>query len=102
MEWFIGFFEAEGSCIFWTEERRTRFRIEVSQQDKDLIYFIQKQFGFGNVTDVVPKAGNPYWRYLVEDLPTLLQLIHLLNGNIVLKKKTDKLFQVAPRLQHNT
>ena len=93
LEWFIGFFEAEGSCIFWTEKRRTRFRIEVSQQDKDLIYFIQKQVGLGNVTDVVPKGGNPYWRYLVEDLPTLLQLIDLLNGNIVLQKKRTSFFK---------
>jgi len=69
-----------------------------------LIYFIQKQFGFGNVTDVVPKGGNPYWRYLVEDLPTLLQLIDLLNGNIVLQKKRTsflKWLQVF-NTRHNT
>ena len=92
---FIGFFEAEGSCIFWTEESigRTRFRIDASQQDKDLIYFIQKQFGFGNVTEVLPKGGNLYWRYLVEDFPSLLQLIDLLNGNLVLQKKRTSFFK---------
>nr|WDY12835.1 putative site-specific DNA endonuclease [Chloroidium sp. KL-2023a] len=87
LEWFIGFFEAEGCCTRWKENNRNRFRIEVSQQDKDLIYFIQKQFGFGKVNDILPKNGNPYWRFLVEDVESLLQLIDLLNGNLVLKKR---------------
>lgn len=68
LEWFIGFFEAEGCCTLWKENNRNRFRIEVSQQDKDLIYFIQKQFGFGKVNDILPKNENPYWRFLVEDV----------------------------------
>lgn len=87
LEWFIGSFEAEGSFLFWTEKKKTRFRIEVSQQDKDLIYFIQKQFGFGKVGAIKPKKGNPYWRYGIEDLSSLLQMIDLLNGNLILQKK---------------
>ena len=87
LEWFIGFFEAEGSFIFWTEKKKTRFRIEVSQQDKDLLYFIKKQFGFGKVVAIKPKTGNPYWRYGIEDLSSLLQMIALLNGNLILQKK---------------
>lgn len=86
LEWFIGFFEAEGCSIYWTDGR-IRFRIEVTQQDKDLIDFIQKQFGFGSVTYLVTKNANPCWRYAVEDFSGLLQMIDLLNGNLVLQKR---------------
>ena len=87
LEWFVGFFEAEGCCIFWKDAGKLRFRIEVTQQDKDLIYFIQKQFGFGTVIDIVRRTGNPCWRYQVEDLQSLLDFIDLLNGNLVLQKR---------------
>lgn len=87
LEWFIGFLEAEGSFTYWTDKKKIRFRIDVGQQDKDLIYFIQKQFGFGKVVEINRKNANPNWRYQVEDLPSLLRMIDLFNGNLVLQKR---------------
>lgn len=81
------FFEAEGSVTAWNDRGRLRFRVDVLQQDEDLMYFIQKSFGFGKVVLVKRKDAKPYWRYAVEDLPGLLQMIDLLNGNLVLQKR---------------
>lgn len=104
MEWFIGFFEAEGSIIYWTDGGNIRFRIEVSQQDKDLIYFIQKQFGFGTVIEIVKQGANTNWRYQVEKFSGLLQMIDLLNGNLFLQKRQTllKKWLLVFNKKHNT
>ncbi len=48
-----------------------------------LLYYIKAQLGFGRVI----KQGQRTFRFVVQDYHGLLQIIHLVNGNLVLTKK---------------
>lgn len=97
LEWFIGFFEAEGCFLKWPDQKQqrrdTRFGLEITQKDVQLMYKIRTELGFGRVTEIV-KQNNPiYWRYSVYDLKSLKRLIWLFNGNLITVKK-QKQFQI--------
>ena len=87
LEWFIGFFEAEGSFLKWSNSNGTdRFGIEVIQKDEQLIRKIRSTFGFGRITEIF-KNGETYWRFYVQRLDNLQRIIYLFNGNLVTVKK---------------
>ncbi len=118
LEWFIGFFEAEGCFLKWydpcpniaegdvrvsdcplvkdtgnDQKGKNRFALEITQKDVQLMYKIRTGLGFGKVTEVVKKNNEIYWRYSVYDLKNLTRLIWLFNGNLITIKK-QKQFQI--------
>lgn len=94
LEWFIGFFEADGCFLKWVDQsQKNRFGLEITQKDVQLMYKIRTGLGFGKVTEI-RKQNNPiYWRYSVYDLKNLTRLIWLFNGNLITVKK-QKQFQI--------
>lgn len=68
LEWFIGFFEADGS---FSDEKTfdkrsgwvgTRIRIAITQNEKEILELVQQTFGFGNVHS----CGKSNWQWKVE------------------------------------
>lgn len=94
LEWFVGFFEAEGCFLKWFDQKqKNRFALEITQKDVHLMYKIRTGLGFGRVTRVVKKNNEIYWRYSVYDLKNLTRLIWLFNGNLITARK-QKQFQI--------
>ena len=94
LEWFIGFFEAEGCFLKWPDQKqKNRFGFEITQKDVQLMYKIRTGLGFGKVTEIRKKNNEIYWRYSVYDLKSLMRLILLFNGNLITVKK-QKQFQI--------
>ena len=90
LEWFVGFFEAEGSFLQWpNSNEKDRFGIEVTQKDEKLIHKIRSELGFGLITKVI-KNDQTYWRYYVHSLKNLKRVINLFNGNLVMVKKQER------------
>lgn len=102
LEWFIGFFEADGSFLKWSDQKqKNRFFIEITQKDVQLMYKIRTQLGFGKVTRIVKQNNQIYWRYSVYDFKNLTRLIWLFNGNLITVKK-QKQFQIWVALFNKT
>ena len=94
LEWFIGFFEANGCFLKWSDQKqKNRFGLEITQKDVQLMYKIRTELGFGKVMEIVKENNRIYWRYSVYDLKNLTRLIWLFNGNLITVKK-QKQFQI--------
>lgn len=94
LQWFIGFFEAEGCFAQCEDNGRQRFKIEISQKDPALMYKIRTQLGFGNVTSFqreITKTAKitkiTYWRYQVSSTVNINRFIYLFNGNLITGKR---------------
>lgn len=90
LEWFIGFFEAEGSFTSWqgSNSRTNRFRIDITQKDPQLMYKIRTKLGFGRVTIFSKKDRKGLFaRYYVEDKKNLERIIYLFDGQFVTEHK---------------
>ena len=90
LEWFIGFFEAEGSFTTWSDHNteRRRFCIDITQKDPQLMYKIRTKLGFGRVTTFSKKDHTGLFaKYYVEDRKNLERLIYLFDGQFVTKHK---------------
>nr|YP_010530152.1 hypothetical protein OOC95_pgp016 [Ulva torta]UXW92250.1 hypothetical protein [Ulva torta] len=88
LEWFIGFFEAEGCFLIWyTKNNSKRFGIEITQKDPKLMYKIKKNLGFGRVTEINFKDNKKYWRFYSSNFENLCRLIILFNGNLITSNK---------------
>jgi len=48
INWFIGFTEAQENC-FYLNRRYLRFEINVNINNVDIIYYIKKNLGFGEI-----------------------------------------------------
>jgi len=90
LEWFIGFFEAEGSFCHWFDGKKWRCQIEINQKDPKLMYKIKKNLGFGNVTQF-KKIDQIYWCYSTSSFINLKRLIFLFNGNFITVHKNRRL-----------
>nr|YP_636261.1 putative site-specific DNA endonuclease [Tupiella akineta]AAV80683.1 putative site-specific DNA endonuclease [Tupiella akineta] len=93
LEWFIGFFEAEGSFLVWPNGRSgNRFGIDITQKDPGLIYKIRTRLGFGKVVDCTKKGNLPSstLRFYVNKRIDLERLILLFNGNLITEKKRNQ------------
>ena len=94
LEWFIGFFEAEGCFLKWpstSNNQKQSFGIEITQKDPQLLYKIRTNLGFGRVMQS-PQSINledTDWRYYIHDFKNLQRMIVLLNGNLVTEKKNQ-------------
>jgi LAGLIDADG endonuclease len=90
LEWFIGFFEAEGCLLKWPYKNgKNRFGIEITQKDPQLMYKIRTRLGFGRVVKYSLNTQT-YWRYYVHDLKNVIRLIWLFNGNFITEKKREQ------------
>lgn len=88
LEWFIGFFEAEGSFCRWFDGKKWRYQIQITQKDPKLMYKIKKKLGFGN-TPFFRRNNTTYWCYQVRKTDHLKALIFLFNGNLVTDHKSQ-------------
>ena len=90
LEWFVGFFEAEGSFLQWPDSnKKDRFGVDVSQKDEKLIHKIRSELGFGLITKII-KDDKTYWRYYVQNKENLERIISLFNGNLVTVKRQER------------
>ena len=96
LEWFIGFFEAEGSFLCWPDSSTLgcRFGVEISQKDPKLMHKIRTTLGFGRVTVFTRQIDNgseqTYARFYIHDRKNLERIVFLLNGNLLTSKKQDQ------------
>ena len=98
LEWFIGFTEGNGSFLIspalpsWssgqTEQDSNQVQKEpkrvffiITQKEVQVLHVLRSHLGFGKVT----RYGE-YHRFIVGDLQSIDRLIHIFNGNILLKK----------------
>lgn len=90
LEWFIGFFEANGSFIIAT---RGDLSIIVTQHDKDnhILYYIKDNLGFGKVITQTSHNRKNISRWVTNRQLEQRLLIYLFNGNIVLPLRYIKL-----------
>lgn len=86
IQWFIGFFEAEGS---FTITQRGEIHLVITQGYRNIfiLYYIKDILGFGRVV----KQGMQTFRFIVQDYHGLERLINMVNGNLVLEKKKIQL-----------
>lgn len=91
LEWFIGFFEAEGSFSHWFDGKLDRFNIKIDQKDPKLIYKIRTNLGFGNVTHF-KKKKKIYWRYSTIHFNNIKRFILLFNGNFITDYKNIQFY----------
>lgn len=80
--WLIGFIEAEAS---FTVTKRGDLQFVISQGYRNLavLHYIRKLIGIGSIN----KQGPRVFRYVIQDQAGLGEIIRILNGNLVLKKR---------------
>ena len=86
LEWFIGFFEAEGFLIHCVNHNKQRFGIVINQKDPILIYTIRTQLGFGKISYYIQNKEKNYI-YHIYNFVNLQRIILLLNGNLQTETK---------------
>lgn len=92
-EWLLGFIEGDGYIGFnMTQDKRRplskpfpRLHFMIVQKDPNVLYYIQKMLGFGQVQ----KHGPNAFRYSVSKQENQFLLCVLLNGNVTFKKKQN-------------
>ncbi|RYE15463.1 MAG: hypothetical protein EOP34_03155 [Rickettsiales bacterium] len=98
LEWFIGFFEGDGS---FSIAKRSDLQFVVTESTSNVIVFnhILNTLGFGKV--IVQSTASKTHRYVVQDLKNLSLLCLLFNGNLVLpiRKAKFDLFLTALNLR---
>lgn len=84
LEWFVGFSEGDGS--FFSSGDRLFFTI--TQKDPALLYKLRTQLGFGVICN---DTQNPeIKRFTVTDRKWIRVLIHIFNGNLLLRKTQSR------------
>lgn len=86
LSWFLGFSEGDGSFIIDSKNQRLFFTI--TQKDAALLQRLRTELGFGIVCNdtTFPEMK----RFTVTRREHVLLLIHLFNGNLLLKKTTQR------------
>ena len=106
--WFIGFFEGDGSLmtrdivvgtrfLFDSLTGRGVFELVQSISNAQLLYKIRKKLGFGCIT-TFERDGKEYIRYMTTKREYIILLVHLFNGNLVLKKRQQQFEQLHAQL----
>lgn len=88
LEWFIGFFEADG-CLLIPKNKQLYAIILSNSKDLNLLNYIKDNITFGNVLYHSKKLNT--YRWVVYNETDILLLIHLFNGNLVLPVRYVKL-----------
>jgi hypothetical protein len=81
LQWFIGFVEGDGGLY---TRIRGRMSFIITQYEKAILLHIKETLGFGYVRFDI--GANAY-RYVVEDMESILKLTYLFNGNLVLEHR---------------
>lgn len=87
LHWFIGFSEGDGALLC----TGTRPRFVLTQKESAVLFMIRSELGFGSVRQFKGKTGNIFYRFVVEDLKSVLVLAHLFNGNLVMPNRVEQL-----------
>ena len=91
LEWFIGFFEAEGCFLDWEDRGKRRFGVEITQKDPGLMHKIRTRLGFGKTRSYQKANGETYWRFTIFNQAGLEAFLVLVNGNLITDKKRNQL-----------
>lgn len=87
LEWFIGFFEAEGYFQAWKDKKGLyRFAIEIGQKDPGLMFKIRTRLGFGRVIED-SQNGELSFRFYTNKKEHLERLILVFDGHLITEKK---------------
>lgn len=100
LEWFIGFFEGDGSLSFskkryfnrlsngknYTEPVCERLVLTICQKERRIIEKIAYTFGFGSVSSF-KKNKNVYWRWSLDSKKSIESIAYLLSGNLIIIKR---------------
>lgn len=84
LSWFIGFSEGNGSFIVSDD----RLFFTITQKDAALLHKLRTQLGFGSICN--DEKHPEIKRYTVTDRSQIEILIHIFNGNLLLKKTTTR------------
>jgi LAGLIDADG endonuclease len=79
LEWFIGFTEGDGSFIL--SKGKIYFDITQNIDDIQVLYYIQKELGFGKVLSR-KESHRRVGVFYVSSKENYLKLIHIFNGNL--------------------
>jgi len=85
--WFIGFLEGDGSFII-NNNITLEFKVTQSSIDVQILYYIQKELGFGSVKVQDPKQNTHPFR--VRNEQGFFQLINIINGNLLTTARKNK------------
>lgn len=104
LEWFIGFFEGNGS-LSYTQKRATGHRIRhgksytetvcerlqfsICQKERRIIEKIANTFAFGCVSHFT-QQGETYWRWTLDSKKSLENMAYLLSGNLILANRQQQ------------
>lgn len=87
LQWFVGFFEGDGSLSVGNRGTRLqRLTVTINQKEKTIITTLEKTFGFGYV-DSFERNGSIYWVWTVGSRNGVERLAYLLSGNLILPKR---------------
>lgn len=103
LEWFIGFFEGDGSLGFskkrffnrsrngknYIEPVCERLVLTICQKERQIIEKIAYTFGFGSVS-CFKKNNNVYWRWSLDSKKSIERIAYLLSGNLILIKRQEQ------------
>nr|YP_010530055.1 hypothetical protein ON870_pgp023 [Ulva tepida]UXW92153.1 hypothetical protein [Ulva tepida] len=103
LEWFIGFFEGDGSLGFskkrcYNRSRNGKNYIEpvcerlfftICQKERQIIEKISYTFGFGSVSSF-KKNEIIYWRWSLDSKESIERISYLLSGNLILTKRQEQ------------
>lgn len=103
LEWFIGFFEGNGSFGFSKKRCSNRLRngknyaesvcerlvLTICQKERRVIEKIAHTFGFGSVF-YFKTNGNIYWRWSLYSKKSIEKIAYLLSGNLIISKRQDQ------------
>jgi len=82
--WFVGFTEGDGSFIV-NKSGYLEFKVTQSSSDAQVLFYIKKNLGFGQVR-IQDKKNNTH-HFRVRDKQGLLKLINIFNGRLLLFKR---------------
>lgn len=87
LEWFIGFSEGDGSFII-TKRGNLKFVITQSNVDVQVLYYILKNLGFGNV---IKQSSNTHC-FIVQKISHVFLICLIFNGNMIIPTRNSKFF----------
>lgn len=85
LDWFVGFFEGDGSIINFSRPNSFGLVITQHSEDSHILYYIKDNFGFGLITSQ-SKYVN---RYIVQGIKDYYLMLLLLNGNLILPSRKE-------------
>lgn len=88
LEWFIGFFEGDGSFII---AKRGDLSIVITQSEKDLniLNYIKENLNIGSI--YIQSKKNKTYRWIIQNRKDIYLISLLLNGNLILPIRSLKL-----------